>query len=183
MPCICQPLTNLDTTLFEEPRKVNAAIKDYAKMLQADSMVTNFYAKIGTMGMAVLQNALGGLPVRNFSAGQMVNVSTGEMKVIYSQPQGTNGSLLTTAGGLVFFGDLNRRFRALDAEDGKVLWESVVGGMVVTSTITYAVNGKQYVMLFTGEGQSLTTNVLALTKTVMPAPVRNANGIYVFALP
>jgi alcohol dehydrogenase (cytochrome c) len=112
-----------------------------------------------------------------------VNVSTGEMKVIYSQPQGTNGSLLTTAGGLVFFGDLNRRFRALDAEDGKVLWESVVGGMVVTSTITYAVNGKQYVMLFTGEGQSLTTNVLALTKTVMPAPVRNASGIYVFALP
>ena len=112
-----------------------------------------------------------------------VNVSTGEMKVIYSQPQGTNGSLLTTAGGLVFFGDLNRRFRALDAEDGKVLWQSVVGGMVITSTITYAVNGKQYVMLFIGEGQSLTNNVLALTRNVMPAPVRGASGIYVFALP
>jgi glucose dehydrogenase len=112
-----------------------------------------------------------------------VNVETGEMKVIYSQPQGTNGSLLTTAGGLVFFGDLNRRVRALDAEDGKVLWQSIVGGMVVTSTITYAVNGKQYVMLFTGEGQSLTGNVLALTKDVMPAPVHNANAIYVFALP
>jgi aldehyde:ferredoxin oxidoreductase len=27
----------------------------------------NFYAKIGTMGMADLQNTLGGLPVRNFS--------------------------------------------------------------------------------------------------------------------
>src|SRR5262245_17339707 len=63
---------------FSEPRKVNAAIKDYAKLLQADSMVQNFYAKIGTMGMADLQNALGGLPVRNFSAGQLVNVSTGE---------------------------------------------------------------------------------------------------------
>jgi glucose dehydrogenase len=42
--------------------------------------------------------------------------------------------------------------RALDGEDGKVLWEGIVGGMVVTSTITYAVNGKQYVMVFTGEG-------------------------------
>jgi aldehyde:ferredoxin oxidoreductase len=63
---------------FNEARKVNAAIKDYAKMLQADSMVANFYAKIGTMGMADLQNTLGGLPVRNFSAGQLVNVSTGE---------------------------------------------------------------------------------------------------------
>src|SRR5712691_7307913 len=55
---------------FHEPKKVNAAVKDYAKMLQADSMVTNFYQKIGTMGMADLQNGLGGLPVRNFSAGQ-----------------------------------------------------------------------------------------------------------------
>jgi aldehyde:ferredoxin oxidoreductase len=63
---------------FNEPKKVNAAIKDYAKMLQADSVVTNFYQKIGTMGMADLQNALGGLPVRNFSAGQLVDVSTGE---------------------------------------------------------------------------------------------------------
>jgi aldehyde:ferredoxin oxidoreductase len=63
---------------FNEPKKVNAAIKDYAKMLQADSMVANFYAKIGTMGMADLQNTLGGLPVRNFSAGQMVNVAAGE---------------------------------------------------------------------------------------------------------
>src|SRR5256885_246697 len=63
---------------FEDAKKVNAAIKDYAKMLLADSIVTNFYAKIGTMGMADLQNTLGGLPVRNFSAGQLVNVSTGE---------------------------------------------------------------------------------------------------------
>jgi aldehyde:ferredoxin oxidoreductase len=47
-------------------------------MLQADSMVTTFYQKIGTMGMADLQNTLGGLPVRNFSAGQQVDVSTGE---------------------------------------------------------------------------------------------------------
>src|SRR2546426_762571 len=63
---------------FDDAKKVNAAIKDYAKMLLADSIVTNFYAKIGTMGMADLQNTLGGLPVRNFSAGQLVNVSTGE---------------------------------------------------------------------------------------------------------
>jgi alcohol dehydrogenase (cytochrome c) len=111
-----------------------------------------------------------------------IDVATGEMKVIYSQPQGTNGSLVTTAGGLVFFGDLNRRVRALDADDGKVLWESVVGGMVMVSTVTYAVNGKQYVMVFTGEGQSLTNNVLTLTKGQMPAPVKDS-GIYVFALP
>src|SRR6266581_1371056 len=63
---------------FHEPKKVNAAIKDYSKMLLADSMVANFYSKVGTMGMADLQNTLGGLPVRNFSAGQQANVAAGE---------------------------------------------------------------------------------------------------------
>ena len=112
-----------------------------------------------------------------------INVATGEMKVIFSQGVATNGSALVTGGGLVFFGDLNRRVRALDADDGKVLWQSIVGGMVMTSTITYAVNGKQYVMLFTGEGQSLTTGPLSLTAKAMPPAVRGASGIYVFALP
>src|SRR5216684_1043992 len=63
---------------FHEPKKVNGAIKNYSKMLLADSMVQNFYQKIGTMGMADLQNTLGGLPVRNFSAGQQVDVASGE---------------------------------------------------------------------------------------------------------
>src|SRR5437762_10047034 len=63
---------------FTDAKKVNVAIKDYAKMLLADSMVTNFDQRIGTMGMADLQNALGGLPVRNFSAGQQVNTASGE---------------------------------------------------------------------------------------------------------
>src|SRR6266705_4412471 len=63
---------------FHEPKKVNASIKDYAKMLQADSIVQNFYAKIGTMGMADVQNQMGGLPVRNFSAGRLADLSAGE---------------------------------------------------------------------------------------------------------
>jgi aldehyde:ferredoxin oxidoreductase len=63
---------------FHEPKKVNAGIKEYAKMLQADGMVQNFYAKIGTMGMADVQNQMGGLPVRNFSAGRLADLSAGE---------------------------------------------------------------------------------------------------------
>jgi len=63
---------------FREPKKVNAAIKDYSKLLLADGIVTNFYQKIGTMGMADVQNQMGGLPVNNFSAGQQVDISTGE---------------------------------------------------------------------------------------------------------
>ncbi|MBI4594088.1 MAG: aldehyde ferredoxin oxidoreductase, partial [Candidatus Rokubacteria bacterium] len=58
--------------------KVNASLKDYAKMLQADGIVTNFYAALGTMGMADVQNQMGGLPVRNFSAGQLADTKAGE---------------------------------------------------------------------------------------------------------
>ena len=66
-----------------------------------------------------------------------IDVATGEMQVIYSA-QPTNGSTFTTAGDLVFFGDLNRRLRALDldAGDGTVLWDAIVGGMIVNSTIS-----------------------------------------------
>jgi aldehyde:ferredoxin oxidoreductase len=63
---------------LSDAKKVTASIKDYAKLLQADGFVTNFYAKLGTMGMADVQNQMGGLPVRNFSAGRQADASRGE---------------------------------------------------------------------------------------------------------
>ena len=78
---------------FEDPKKVNAAVKNYAKMLQADGFVTNFYQPLGTMGMADVQNQMGGLPVRNFSAGQLANVAAGEtfkMGATYIGPLNTS---------------------------------------------------------------------------------------------
>ena len=112
-----------------------------------------------------------------------IDISTGEMKVLYSQPQASAGSALVTAGDLIFWGDQNRRFRAFDAEDGKVLWENIVPGGVVTSTITYQAKGKQYVMIFTGEGQSVSAGPFLITKDSMPKPVRGHNSVVVFALP
>jgi len=49
------------------------------------------------------------------------------------------------------------------------------------STITYAVNGKQYVAVMTGEGQSGTAGLLAQVPG-LKFP-RGHNAIYVFALP
>jgi aldehyde:ferredoxin oxidoreductase len=59
---------------LHDKKKVNGDIKTYAQKLQADSVVMNFYNKVGTMGMADYQNYIGGLPVRNFTAGQLVDV-------------------------------------------------------------------------------------------------------------
>ena len=70
---------------------------------------------------------------------------------------------------------------AFDAESGKILWESTLGGMIHTSTITYAVNGKQYIAVMSGDGNSGTRNPIELSKIEQP-PVGH-NEIYVFALP
>ena len=99
----------------------------------------------------------------------------------YTQHAPTNGAVLATAGDLIFWGDLNRRFRALDADTGKILWESILSGGIQVSTITYAVNGKQYVAVLTGDGGPGTTIPLQIVKDVKPA--RNHNSVFVFALP
>ena len=108
-----------------------------------------------------------------------VNMTTGRIELIYSGPAPSNGAVLATAGNLVFWGDLDRRFRAFDAETGSILWESILGGSIQNSTITYAVNGRQYVAVMTGEG--LLTGRLIDQAGLEPS--RGHNSIYVFALP
>ena len=61
-----------------EPKKTVGNIRDYAGMLRKNPVVMKFYNPVGTMGMADYQNRVGGLPVRNFSAGQLIDTDTGE---------------------------------------------------------------------------------------------------------
>ena len=61
------------------------------------------------------------------------------------------GGVLSTATGLVFWGDSNV-FYALDALTGKVLWQANVGGSIVAAPMTYSVNDKQYVAVSAGRG-------------------------------
>jgi outer membrane protein assembly factor BamB len=62
-----------------------------------------------------------------------IDVATGELRVLCSSPQASAGSALVTAGDLVFWDGQGCRLRAFDADDGKVLWEAVVAGMVITA--------------------------------------------------
>ena len=61
-------------------------------------------------------------------------------------------SVMATGGGLVFGGDVNGRFRALDQETGAVPSEINLGSPVVGFPITYAVDGRQYIAVNTGAG-------------------------------
>jgi alcohol dehydrogenase (cytochrome c) len=86
---------------------------------------------------------------------------------------------LATAGDVVFWGALDRKFRAFDADSGKILWETSLGGPVSNSTITYSVNGKQYVAVLVGNGGLMAG--LLRQAGVEATPFTNA--LYVFALP
>jgi alcohol dehydrogenase (cytochrome c) len=109
-----------------------------------------------------------------------VDLATGRMERIHTQPVPGNGSALVTGGDLLFWGDLARRFRAFDSDNGEILWEAVLGGIIQTSTITYAVDGRQYVAVLTGDGASGTRGPAQLSGV---ETVRGHNAIYVFALP
>lgn len=63
-----------------------------------------------------------------------------------------NGGVVTTSSGLVFEGTADGKFMALDAVNGKILWDVNVGSGIIGSPITYEVEGKQYVSIAAGWG-------------------------------
>ena len=60
------------------------------------------------------------------------------------------GGVMSTASGLVFFGDDAHSFEAVDARTGKPLWHFNTGQNISASPMSYAVNRKQYVAIAAG---------------------------------
>lgn len=79
------------------------------------------------------------------------SAATGRTLWTYNQ-RAALGSVLATAGRLVFVGDLHRYFRALEADTGRVVWEQPLSGPVTGYPISYAVEGRQYVAVAVGGG-------------------------------
>ena len=80
------------------------------------------------------------------------NVLTGETVWEIPDPYPNWGGALVTDGGLVFYGSLGGDFRAVDRSTGKVLWQRKLGSGIIGNPITYSVNGKQYVSVWSGIG-------------------------------
>jgi alcohol dehydrogenase (cytochrome c) len=60
------------------------------------------------------------------------------------------GGAATTAGGLVFFGNMEGNFHAVDAKTGQVLWQAKTTSGICAAPMTYEVEGKQYVAIVEG---------------------------------
>lgn len=112
------------------------------------------------------------------------NVDTMEETWSYEQRAAFLTGTISTAGDLVFVGDLDRRFRAFDARNGEILWETRLGTSVQGHPVTFSIDGKQYVAVTTAMGAR---GVSPRTVPRVIAPdVRhpsNGNALYVFSLP
>jgi alcohol dehydrogenase (cytochrome c) len=80
------------------------------------------------------------------------NLDTGTFEWRYPQigEGGSSGGTMTTAGGLLFFGDEAESFEAVDGKTGAPLWHFTTGQRMHASPMSYAVQGKQYVAIASG---------------------------------
>ncbi|MGB9445062.1 MAG: PQQ-dependent dehydrogenase, methanol/ethanol family, partial [Candidatus Acidiferrum sp.] len=61
--------------------------------------------------------------------------------------------VLSTSGDVVFYGTMDRWFKAVDAHTGKELWKFQTASGIVGNPITYlGPDGKQYVAIYAGVG-------------------------------
>ncbi len=88
---------------------------------------------------------------------------------------------LSTAGGLLFTGDADRWFRALDERNGRELWKVRLDNEPASYPVTYSVGGKQYVAIGTNEGW-LHVQAMRNVAKITPPPNPGAT-LWVFALP
>ena len=88
---------------------------------------------------------------------------------------------LSTAGGLVFAGDLDRYFRAYDVRNGEVLWQTRLGTSVQGFPVTFEVDGEQYVAISAGVGGGSPRGVPRAVTPEIRHP-QNGNALYVFKL-
>jgi len=84
----------------------------------------------------------------------LLALSPSDGKAVWRYPQVGSGrswgGTLTTAGGLLFFGDDSESFEAVEASNGRVLWHFNTGQMMHASPMSYAVDGAQYVAIAAG---------------------------------
>ena len=83
-----------------------------------------------------------------------LNIQTGE--IVWDLPQVTgtltaSAGLLSTASGLVFFGENSGSFMAADAMTGKPLWEFPTNQVWKASPMTYVFDNKQYIAIAAGQ--------------------------------
>lgn len=138
---------------------------------------TGYHKFLDPDGYPAIAPPWGTLSAINLNTGEYVwKINLGEYPELAAKGlknTGTEnyGGPVVTAGGLVFIGasDFDKKFRAYDKATGELLWETTLPFSGNATPATYAVNGRQYVVIAAGGGKD---------------PKSPSGGVYVaFALP
>ena len=81
---------------------------------------------------------------------QAIDATTGKMRWRQQWPTPLVAGVTVTSGGVLFTGDLNNEFLAIDASNGKTLYRFNTGGSIGGGVISYEIDGKQYVATTSG---------------------------------
>ena len=82
-----------------------------------------------------------------------INIQTGDVAFDVPQvttPQTASAGVISTASGLVFYGENSGSFMAVDAANGKILWQFPTNQVWKASPMTYMFDNKQYVAIAVG---------------------------------
>ncbi|MEM8650712.1 MAG: PQQ-dependent methanol/ethanol family dehydrogenase [Pseudomonadota bacterium] len=81
-----------------------------------------------------------------------IDPDSGEIKWEVKNDAPLWSGVMTTAGGLVFYGTPEGEFIALDDETGEKLWSFQTGSGIVGQPVTWEQDGEQYVSIISGWG-------------------------------